>query len=198
MSAFFKRRLSLFIASVAVLLVIISAFSPVHYSGEKNTVLMSASWIYNYRDIEEISKDSDLIALVKVDSVAQTQVCDNLPFTSYNATITDFITGAPDKSTGDNIVIKMTGGEHNSVVYEIADDPLLHPDDEFLVFCKKSSDGSYTIISGPQGRLEYCNGKLNSLNVSNARVRDANPYSSIVVNGADYDSMKLEILEYTS
>ena len=67
---------------------------------------------------------------------------------------------------------------------------------KMLVFCKENPDGTYRILSGPQGRLIYVNGKLNSLNVADAKVRQANPFSNIEVKNADADSMIEKIKEY--
>ena len=90
----------------------------------------------------------------------------------------------------------MTGGETEEKIVELNDDPLLKPGDEILVFCKENADGTYRIISGPKGRLIYNNGKLNSLNVVNSRVKQANPYSNIIVNNADADTLIAEIKGY--
>ena len=193
-----NRKIIFYTLAFLLLLGGISMHFAFSTQNSSNTVLMSASWKYNYSSIEEISADSELIALVKVMPDAEVILRDGLPFTNYNAVITDLIVGINGENIGDEIDIKMTGGELNGTIFEIADDPLLCSGDEILVFCRKNSDDTYTIISGPQGRLEYSNGTLNSLNVSNSRVKEFNPYSSIVVNDADYDLLKLEILEYTS
>lgn len=92
--------------------------------------------------------------------------------------------------------ICMTGGETEDNIIEIADDPLLQIGDEILVFCKENPDGTYQIISGPQGRLIYDNGKLNSLNVANTQVKNANSFSNIVVKNAEADTLIAEIKGY--
>ena len=69
----------------------------------KEVQYLSASWDYSYRDVEEIARASDRIALVSVGNV------------------------------------------------------------EILVFCKENADGTYRILGGPQGRLVYDDGTLNSI-----------------------------------
>lgn len=148
----------------------------------KETEYLSASWAYNYRDIEEISQVSDLIALVRVAGVKSTVVENGIPFTIFSV---DVITPVYNTAENDSFTIYMTGGETKEKIVEIIDDPLLQTGDEILVFCKLNPDGTYRIISGSQGRLIYANGKLSSLNSVNPRVAEANSFSSIRVDNVD-------------
>lgn len=160
---------------------------------EKETQYLSASWNYNYRDIEEISQSSDLIALVSVQNVENTEIQQSIPYTTYSVKVE---TPVYNSEENQEFSIYMTGGETEDKIIEIADDPLLQAGDEILVFCKENPDGTYQIISGPQGRLIYDNGKLNSLNVVNTRVREANSFSNIVVQNVDADALIAEIKSY--
>lgn len=154
---------------------------------------MNASWGYNYRDIEEIAKASDLIALVHVNGVENTFIENEIPYTTFSVSV---ITPIYNTNKDDEFIIYMTGGETEKQILEFADDPLLQKNDEILVFCKKNTDGTYRIISGPQGRLIYENGKLNSLNVINEQVRTANSSSNIMVKNANVDDLITEIKGY--
>lgn len=160
---------------------------------KKETQYLSASWNYNYRDIEEISQSSDLIALVSVQNVENTEIQQSIPYTTYSVKVE---TPVYNSEENQEFSIYMTGGETEDKIIEIADDPLLQAGDEILVFCKENPDGTYQIISGPQGRLIYDNGKLNSLNVVNTRVREANSFSNIVVQNVDADALIAEIKSY--
>ena len=90
----------------------------------------------------------------------------------------------------------MTGGETKDKIVELIDDPLLQVDDEILVFCKKNPDGTYQIMSGPQGRLVYENGRLSSLNTTNSRVKEVNTFSNINIQNEDAASLIEEIKGY--
>lgn len=162
-------------------------------NNQKEIELLHASWTYNYEDIEEISQSSDIIALVKVRGVEKSYEEYGIPFTNY---LVDVITPILNVNKEETFTIVMTGRETEDKIYEVADDPLLKLKEEYLIFCKMNSDGTYQILSGPQGRLTHSNGKLNSLNVINSRVREVNPYSNITINNADADELISEIKSY--
>lgn len=160
---------------------------------EKPIEYLTSSWGYNYGDIEEISLASDLIALIKVNDIESTTVNNGIPFTIFSV---DVIEPIYNTNAGESISIYMTGGETADKIVEIEDDPLLQKKEECLVFCKKNPDGTYQILSGPQGRLLYQDGKLSSLNMVNDRVAKANPYSNIEIFQADAKEMIDEIKTY--
>lgn len=160
---------------------------------EKEIRYLSASWGYNYKDIEEITKDSDLIALVTVQGVEDTMVEYNIPYTIFNVEVNTPIFNSVE---GENFSIYMTGCETKDKIVELIDDPLLQKGDEILVFCKKNPDGTYQIMSGPQGRLVYENGKLSSLNTTNSRVKEINTFSNINIQDVDADLLIKEIKGY--
>lgn len=188
------KRIKIMISVVGLALAALGAGFWTFYQGAgKETEYLSASWNYNYRDIEEISQASDLIALVKIEDVENMVVENGVPFTIYSAEV---ITPIYNTTESGNLLIYMTGGETDEKIIEIIDDPLLQADDEILVFCKLSPDGTYQIISGPQGRLVYHDGKLNSLNAVNTRVAQANTFSNIRVQNADADELIDEIKGY--
>ena len=154
---------------------------------------MQASWAYNYADIEEISKASDLIAIIRVDGKSSEYIDQGIPFTEYKTTIIDPIYNSTNNQ---EIVIKMTGCDNSSKHMEIADDPLLKPKEEFMIFAKENEDGTYTILSGPQGRLVYSDGTLNSLQMVNARIREYNPDTNIKIENADAEKLRNQIQGY--
>jgi|LFRM01.2.fsa_nt_gb hypothetical protein len=184
------------ITSIAVLVLIAVVISSTFLGNnfnKKETEFLSASWFYNYRDIEEISQASDAIALIKVDGVVDSYDVQDIPITEYKV---DVVTSVYNTNKGDTFTIVMTGKETNDKIIEVNDDPLLQKGEEFLVFCKKNTDGTYRIISGPQGRLAHSNGKLSSLNAVDARVKAENPYSNITVVNADVNELISQIKSY--
>jgi hypothetical protein len=184
------------IAVVALSFVAVLFLGSVVYNSHANnvqTTYLSASWEYNYKDVKEISNASDLIALVKVDGVKDTSVDQNVPYSEFKV---DVVNPVYNTNKGDNLTILMTGGEIKGRVTELQDDPLLQSGDEILIFCKRNTDGTYRILSGPQGRLVYNDGKLNSLNVSNARVRATNSASNINIQNMDADKLISQIKGY--
>lgn len=156
---------------------------------------MSASWTYNYGSVEALSKSSDIVAVVKITG-SKSEPYGGLLFTNFDAEVKQLISGNDEK----NIKIHMTGGidEAEKVIYEIEDDPLMQTNDEFLIFARKNDDGTYTILSGPQGRFEIKDDRVYSLNESNAQVKKANVGSNIKVNGMDKEEFFSSVKEYTA
>lgn len=188
-----KKTIPVFI----VLLIVILALGFYMYFGkgknEKNVEYMSASWAYNYSDVEEMAHSSDLIALVTVQDIESVVTENSVPYTTYSVKVD---TPIYNSESGEVFSIFMTGGETDEKIIEIEDDPLLQPGDEILVFCKENADGTYRTLSGSQGRLIYEDGKINSLNAINTRVREANSYSNIMIQGTDAEDLIAEIKGY--
>lgn len=183
-----SRKNGLFI--IMVLAVIMSAMTgctkETKYS-DYEKISLSASWSYNYASVEELSGSSDLIAVISIkEAVADDDFSGvNVLMTKYTATVKELIYG----DDSEEIQIVMTGGiDHKEKkIYEITDDPLMNEGDEFLVFAKKNKSGTYTILSGSQGRFLIENNKVYSLNIANEQVKNSNKYSNIVVDGTEKD-----------
>ena len=156
-------------------------------------VLMSASWSYNYFDVEELTKNSDLIARVAITDDGQYKKVNDVPMTYYTATVTTPIYGC---TVNDTITIAMTGGIEDGILHEIADDPLMKEADDFLIFCRKNVTGTYAILSGSQGRMSIENGLVSSLNVSNEQVRTYNTDSNISIQDVPLDEFMERIDTY--
>jgi len=159
-------------------------------------VLLSASWSYNYEDVEEVSKNSDIIAVVKVVSSTTSD-----KFMQYGVLQTIYTVEVVDAVYGDigsEIQIVMTGGvsKEQKKIYEIADDPLMNINDEYVIFAKENNDGTYRALSGFQGRYVISDGNVYSLNVSNNQVATANTYSNIAVTGVALDEFIGQIEQY--
>ena len=153
-------------------------------------VLMSASWSYNYFDVEELTKNSDLIARVAITDDGQYKKVNDVPMTYYTATVTTPIYGC---TVNDTITIAMTGGIEDGILHEIADDPLMKEADDF---CRKNVTGTYAILSGSQGRMSIENGLVSSLNVSNEQVRTYNTDSNISIQDVPLDEFMERIDTY--
>lgn len=54
--------------------------------------------------------------------------------------------------------------------------------EKYLIFAKKNDDGTYTTLSGTQGRMKYNNGKINSFKFANRK-------SNITIDNVSEDSM---------
>jgi hypothetical protein len=146
-------------------------------SSAETSGYISASWSRSYANIEELSINSDLIALVKVKGIDKRLVQNGIPFTTFQVEV---ITPVYNVEIGDAFVVFMTGGVKNGITVEVEDDPLLQVGEECMVFCKENPDGTFQILSGPQGRFAHQNGKLNSLSVVNERVREKSLISKII------------------
>lgn len=126
---------------------------------EPHKEYLSTSWMYGYADVEELTAHSDLIALIKVNGLSET-INGSIPASIFEVNVTDGVLGC---TIGDVISVYMTGGKTGNQIFEVKSDPLMKKGQEFLIFAQKNQDGTYTVLGGPQGRLVYANGLLNSL-----------------------------------
>lgn len=195
-----NKRIKVISLSILISLIIIGAIilgsCVLKNNTVKDKVYMNASWGYNYSDIEELTSVSDLIAFVKVNSISKEYIDQGTPFTEY---VVDVITPVLNTQKGDSLIIRLTGGPNDDVIFEIEDAPLLKSGEELMIFCQENTVGSYpsyTIISGAQGRLYYSNGKLNSLCMIDENVMQANSATNIKIKDADFDEMVTQIHSY--
>ncbi|MGN1126604.1 MAG: hypothetical protein ACI4RI_04120, partial [Ruminococcus sp.] len=177
-----NKRLFLIITLSTITVLAISGVTLFGFSSGKTTnvedknqyekVLLNASWDYNYSSVEELTNNSDLIALININKEnLSTDECAGIPMSTYTAKVKESVCGC---KSGDNVDIVMTGGVKDKKLYEVSDDPLMDEGDQYIIFAKKNKNGTYTILSGSQGRLEYKNGNVSSLNESNKQVMKYN------------------------
>lgn len=150
----------------------------------EETVLMSGSWSYHYSDLEELTRNSDLIALISVEDANSYITDTGIPMTNYTVTIDTPIYGCVENGS---VSLVMTGGPKDGVLFEISDDPLMDIHDSFIIFARQNDSGTYTVLSGPQGRMSIENGLVSSL-----------IWSSISVQDVPLDEFIAEIQSYLS
>lgn len=120
---------------------------------------VSVSWAQGYADVADITQESDLIALVRVNKLVQTGG-EKIPHSIFEVKVLSPIYGCEKDEI---LKIYMTGGKTDDKIFEVEDDPLMEPGQEFLIFTQKNADGTCTVLGGPQGRLAYENEKLTSI-----------------------------------
>ena len=158
-------------------------------------VPLTASWAYNYESVEELAKNCDLAANVSI-----TGWKDNDKYERYGVNIIIYTAKIQESLFGEQegtIRIVMTGkiDEKNKKIYEITEDPLMNINDSFFIFARLNEDGTYTILSGPQGRFEIIDDMVYSLNVCNEQVAKSDLGSNIIVNKQPKDEFYAQIKE---
>ena len=113
--------------------------------------VMHASWHKNYTTIKQLKVASDLIGVVQVKEKVYDRI-DKIPITKTTVVVKRVVKGC--KIAQEKEII-MTGGIYNGHYYEIEDAPLLEKEQEYLIFAQKNNDGTYSILSGAQGRMLY-------------------------------------------
>jgi len=79
-----SKHRNLLIGSAVALIVVAGISFAVNYFNHSNQIqLISVSWDYNYQDIQELTQNSDLIALVSVQKVENTQIQQSIPYTIF-------------------------------------------------------------------------------------------------------------------
>lgn len=175
---------------IAALVIAITVAFNWESSNETNKTYLNSSWSYSYADVDDLSNNSDIIALIKVGSIADSETVDSIPFTTFNVQVENAIYGCENN---EELKIYMTGFVGDNEIQEVIDDPLLVEGDEFLIFAKRNSDGTCTILSGPQGRLKYQDGEVSSLKYVYKNVKDSNDFFPIDVDKKDINSIIREI-----
>jgi len=189
-----KKKTILSVASVflvAVVAIAIVGIATGNSMAGKITYRISVSWEYNHESIEEISQNSDVIALIRVISESDSYQIRSVPLTEFEVEVITPIYGA---DPGEHLTIVMTGGITASGSFvELDDDPLLRPNEEFLIFARQNDDGTLTMLSGPQGRLVHEEGRLSSITPDNSMAREANQHLNIQIENASFEDIVNEI-----
>lgn len=184
-----KFRSGMLCLWIACTLVLTACVNP--DDGNLTKAVMNASWIYNYASVQELTENSDLIACICVKGM-ESYEDGGIVKTKYQAEVTQCIYGEEQKT----VEIVMTGGVMGKTLYEVADDPLMDSNDTFIIFARKNTNGTYTILSGPQGRFVLENDAVYSLNEANSEVERANPYSNIRVKNVQKDAFIRQAMSY--
>lgn len=192
------KKLAAVVVAIGALLGIL--FFVIGQKQSPEYIYISASWIYGYADVADLTVHSDIIALIHVNELDSSQG-GKAPSSIYSVTVKEGLLGC---ESGDELHIFMSGARVDNQIYETTTDPLMQKNQEFLIFAQKNADGTCTVLGGPQGRLLYKNGKVNSLhnttlphvNRMSATTEEASRYEGIVdVLNQSYDEIKAEIQE---
>lgn len=153
------------------LLVFLTACSNQNNYDDYEIVYLSASWERGYRDVQEMAESCDLAAYVTIKDMRPDgrYSSHGILMTVYTAEVVESLYG---EQQGD-IEIIMTGGINDSEkkIYEIDADPLMMTNEKYFIFATKNESGTYTILSGSQGRFEIIDDMVYSLNVCNNKVK---------------------------
>lgn len=192
-----KSKSVVTLIAIGILLCIL--FFGISWKRSPEYISMSASWIYGYADVADLTVHSDIIALIHVNGLDSSQG-GRVPSSIYSVTVKEGLLGC---ESGDELLIFMSGAKVDNQIYEVTTDPLMQKNQEFLIFAQKNADGTCTVLGGPQGRLLYKNEKVSSLhntalphaNRSTATAESDNDiYEGIVdVLNESYEEIKAEI-----
>ena len=116
-----------------------------------NNIVLHASWVKYYENINELTDESDIIALMEIKDVASvTQDENGLYFSVFRADVLESVLGKEE-----SIDLLLTGAAVENIKMEIEDDPLLQIGEKWLIFAQMNDSGTYTILGGPCGRFAY-------------------------------------------
>ncbi|BAU28940.1 hypothetical protein DFP93_103213 [Aneurinibacillus soli] len=151
------------------------------------TIYADASWSYGYGNIDELIQQSDLVALVTIGEKTKEWSIGNIPKTDFEAVVKKpYI----NSIKGQKIYITQTAGitelNGEKVNFELGDDPVVQPGEEYVIFARENDKGTYTILGGSQGKLKNINGKLHAMKYVSKRVEAGN----ININGVAIDELE--------
>lgn len=190
-----KKITATAIASIMGLSLLMTGCSKKTSMEDYEKVFMSASWSYGYGSIEEMTKASDIVAIIKVTG-AESKPDSGILYTTYTAQVKQLVCGNDEKE----IKVYMTGGvdDTEKKIYEFHDDPLMKIGDEFLIFARKNSNGTYTILTGSQGRYSVKDNCVYPLNDRTVTVKSAKEKSKITTNGENIEDFVEFVKSYSA
>ena len=146
---------------------------------------INVDWSKSYANLRELTMDSELIVFATVQNSTPGKESP-IPSTLFTMKINTLLWGEPLDATFE---IYMTGGKNaDGTLTQVADDPLMKEGEQYLLFCRENTDGSYTVLGGPQGRFRYREGKLTAI---------YQPDKSLTVKqGSDADTVSAQIIGY--
>jgi hypothetical protein len=148
-----------------------------------------ASWAKSYNNLSELCFDTELVVIGVIDSVSEViQANDHLYFTNFRFRIDTTLKG----DTSKEIVIHQVGASDKTWT-EIADDPLFHVGEKYLLFLKSNNPGIY-FHPGPWGRYQIKDSKVYSLN----HLLKGNEYTAptnLDFNGVEVKEFVLDVQE---
>lgn len=140
------------------------------YYEEYTKIPMSYKWKQNYGRVRELAASADLIAYITIKDMRPDESTVSA-HTIYTAEIDELMFG----EKAEQIQIYAIGGVkvEEGVIYELIDDPLMSVGDRYLIFAEKNDDGTYSVLSGGQGRFVINDDKISSLSVANEQVKNS-------------------------
>lgn len=158
-----KARVVMIITMVAFLAILCS----VSMGMQSEFIMAEVSWAKSYANIEDLSAEADLIAVGTVKGVVgvTSDVIGEdrwgpiiLYFTDFAFSVERVLKGPRDVG---EVMIHQTGAADE---WEIRDDPLLKPGDNYVLFLHEYETEKYFILGGPQGRFQIIANKVFSMN----------------------------------
>lgn len=147
-----------FVILVAILICICALIIP-RAIGANNTkvISMHGDLSKSYKSVDELKKEADLIAEVKIE--------DTSPFTYHDVvfTLSDaYVNKAFKGNPGSKIKILETGGVIGNKSYIFEDNPVFSSKERAIVFLQRYtgpvSKDSYVILGVYEGKFKYSNG----------------------------------------
>jgi len=156
------KKMLFLISFIVSLIIFIFAMNMIRKQNEKkenDEKIVESYWKTNIDwlnnpNIQDVTQASDLIALIHVNELGEAVKETAGLFRTFEVGIIESVYGCEEGETIDIVMIANR-----------QEDPLLEHGQEYLVFTTKNPDQTYSIINGPQGRMEYIDGKLTSLQV---------------------------------
>lgn len=154
-----------FLISTVIFIAIIFTFVDSLTSDEIEVMTLHATWANQYDSLESLVKDSDVIAVIKVEKVENVSFLGDstIPFTTFKTVVVFEILGTCNEEI---LYIGQTGMLTDTKRVEIVDDPLMETGEEYLIFARRNQDDTLTILNGLQGRYKYEGGTVSLIEAS--------------------------------
>lgn len=152
-----------------------------------------ASNAFDFKTFASLTKASDLVAYGQIVGTPKSYLVGSgpnaLPFTDFQFRIDSSLKGVPEAQT---IVLHQTGGPFHGAIFVVDDDPLMKPQDCYVLFLRRYAPEHYFILGGAQGRIVVTHGMVHSLGTMVPAARGEGPQ----VDGVSLHDFEMAIATY--
>lgn len=153
-----KIKKAITVSVTAGILLAGSSCSPSQASASDEITYLSVSWAEGPETIAELVKLADVVVEVRISGVkgigsSTSAIGGQMPYVDFEADALNVLYG--DLSS-EQIIIRQGGDPEGKMVFQ--DDPLMEPEDTYILFLTEYAPGEYRINGGPSGRLVINNG----------------------------------------
>lgn len=173
-----KKRMKLICMSCILIAFVAVSIYQINISKNGKEVKINANYINQKDNIKDIINSSEIIVVGTVKS-SNSYELSKAVFTNYTISVEKVLKKSSNFSIGEQIDVRLTGGQINGVNYVLEDTKYLNKNDTYMFMLEKTypedkNSNVYTPIGSYQGiiSLDKASGKFKEFNKNNKIEKD--------------------------